>query len=93
MCPQRDLSASEIGKREILPVIAMRVREDHGVDGIPGEGDLRESCGQNLGMETTINEQPETASFEQRGVPAASARQNCEPSGHRVRFPESRLMK
>lgn len=53
---ERDSSAAQVGQCIVLPVVAVRVSEKHGIHAVPRRADLSESRAQDLRGKPAINQ-------------------------------------
>src|SRR5207244_2821599 len=77
-----DVAAAEVGEGEVLPVVAVRVRQDDGVHLVPRRPDGGESGREHPRVEPAVDEEPEPIDLQQRGVTAAAAGKDCKPRRH-----------
>src|ERR1700733_433843 len=65
-------------ERSFLPVIGVNVRQDDGVDFLPGAADHPEPGSHALRTEAQVDEDAKSSHAQQTGVPRAAAGQNRE---------------
>src|SRR6185437_8350509 len=73
MTPQGDIVAAQMKQCGILPVIGVRMRQKHGMDGRPREAGRSQACAELSRPQADIDEYTEAVRFHQAGIASASA--------------------
>jgi hypothetical protein len=59
-------------------VIAVRVREKHGVDAVPAQADLSHALGELARTKACIDQQPKIPGADKTGIAEAATGKHCE---------------
>src|SRR6516162_290324 len=82
MTPERDSSLHEMGQGAVLPVVRVRVRQDHSVDGGPRHSGAAEAMSELPWTQAGIDQDAERIRFDQAGIASAAAGQYREAQRH-----------
>ena len=76
---ERDVQPAEVFEGVAVPVVGVRVGDDHRVDGLPVRPDHLQPGGQLLRGQPAIDQQAEPVPFDQGGVAGTAAGQDRHP--------------
>ena len=65
--------SEHLGESPVVPVIAVRVRQEHGPNSLPGDTERFQPAGQLPRAEAGIQQQAESVGLDQAGVARAAA--------------------
>jgi hypothetical protein len=74
---ERNPHSPEVRQRAVVPVVAVRVSQEHRIDPRPAQADRRHSPGELSRSEAGVEQYPKSTGFNKGGVPCASAGKYC----------------
>ncbi len=76
---ERNPLSPEVRQRAVVPVVAVRVCQEHGIDPLPAQADRRHSPGELPRPEAGVEQYAKSAGLNKAGVPCLPLASTCKP--------------